>query len=363
MRFFDANFVEYTPTNWLTYDDVILVPQRSDFLSRNDPKIDTSAEIFHGRKISVPIVSAPMDTVTGAEMAAAMHAAGGAGFLHRFYLDEESRLLDIEKVFDATGFVIFSIGVKKEEINFVAKVIGRLKNKDRFNQNSVIVNVDVANGHAQYATKMVHTIKTSYHDLVRVGGGNVSTPDGVVNLVNAGADFVRVGIGSGSMCSTRIVTGHGVPMISSIILARKAINSVKRNVSIIADGGIRNSGDIVKAIAAGADLVMVGRMLAGCNESASDIVNLDGVNKKLFRGQSSANFLSDIGKSDVAPEGEHMYIDLCGPVRDVMFKLSGGLRSGMTYAGARNLIELTERATFIEQSHHAYIEGTPHGTR
>lgn len=164
-----------------------------------------------------------------------------------------------------------------------------------------------------------------------------------------------------SVCTTRLVTGHGIPQLSAIISIRKALNdNGYNNVGIIADGGIRNSGDIVKALAAGADAVMLGRIFAGCDETPGEsIVTTEG-SFKLYRGQSSRHFLNDIGKKGVAAEGESIQIRMKGSIKEVINEIVGGIRSGLTYSGASNIYDLATKAVFVEISHHGWIESTPH---
>lgn len=164
-----------------------------------------------------------------------------------------------------------------------------------------------------------------------------------------------------SVCTTRVVTGHGVPQLSAIMSVRKGLNKGGNSkVGIIADGGIRTSGDIVKAIAAGANAVMLGHMLAGCDETPGPVLSTKDGNVKMYRGQSSNNFLKDIGKVGVSPEGEHISLRAKGPVANVVENILGGIRSGLTYSGVGNFEELRENAEFMEISNHSWIESTPH---
>jgi IMP dehydrogenase len=164
-----------------------------------------------------------------------------------------------------------------------------------------------------------------------------------------------------SVCTTRIVTGHGVPQLSAIINARQALEIEGfPEVGIIADGGITNSGDIVKALAAGADAVMLGSILAGCDEAPGEIFTTKDGSFKLYRGQSSKHFLKDIGKIGVAAEGESIEVRAKGPVSSILNELTGGVRSGLTYSGVGSIYDLQEKAVFIEISHHGWVESTPH---
>jgi IMP dehydrogenase len=243
--------------------------------------------------------------------------------------------------------------------------------------NVYIVCIDVAHGHLSKCIKQVSEVVKGFGPKVKVIAGNVATGIGAFDLINAGAHAIKVGVGDGSLWTTRVVTGHGVPQLSAIMQCRNAINASKTNTALIADGGVRNSGDIVKALAAGADTVMVGRLFAGTQETPGKVIFQDRfgsyheateetmpVNQKRFkkyRGQSSQEFLESVGKNGVSAEGESQYVPYQGTVVNVLKELVGGIKSGMSYAGCTNLDKLSEYATFIEITHHGYIESQAHG--
>lgn len=215
--------------------------------------------------------------------------------------------------------------------------------------------VDVAHGHSEHTLDMVRQLKHAF-PAVAVIAGNVATADGVRDLVEAGADAVKVGVGSGSICITRVVTGFGVPQLTAISDCAAAAR--KSGVPIIADGGIRTSGDLTKALAAGASTVMVGSMLAGTDESPGAPIVRDGRRFKVVRGMASltANIerremdkgeVSDEEWADVVPEGVEAMVPYRGAVRDILHQLVGGLRSGLSYAGARDIEDLWDKAEFI----------------
>lgn len=371
-KFIDANFVPYTPNRWLSYDDVSLLPKGSDISSRKDSSISTSTKLTSGIDMATPIISANMDTVTESEMALCMHRMGGVGILHRFYESKEQWKQDIKLVYDTAGYVAYSIGLSPSDIDLIEENL-----KEGIARQ--IVCIDVAHGHMEMVHHQIRKIVLNFpKENVQVIAGNISTPAGAQFLVSAGVHGIKVGQSCGSFCTTRLVTGHGVPQLSAIMNVRRALYSMQSNVALIADGGIRDSGDIVKALAAGADSVMVGRLFASTSESPGNLYYKDGNNYvqcetetdysykeysfyKKYRGQSSADFMEDINKQGVAPEGVSQMIPYKGSVEPIFHRLLMGLRSGMTYSGIRNLKELYNKSQFIEISHAGYIEGTPYG--
>lgn len=370
MRFVDANNVQYEPNKYLTYDDVLLIPKRSDISSRNDPSIQTKTNLTPRIAINVPFVSANMDTITGSQMAIRMAQLGGIGILHRFYPSFEDWQKEIDLVIKSVSVPVFSIGLDPKYKEWV----------DYVTEKSVhsIVCIDVAHGHMQSVLELINKLRSNYTNL-EIIAGNVATAGGVADLISAGASSIKIGIGCGQLCSTRVVTGHGVPQITAIMHARRAINAMQSNATLIADGGIRSAGDIVKALAAGADTVMLGGLLAGTMETPGPIYKkhlstneyrfsdvstgheYENIEYKKYRGQASADFMQNIGKSGVSAEGVHKYVKVKGTVDNVFADLLGGLRSGMSYSGVRDLGSLNRNAYFIEISQNAHIEGTPHG--
>jgi IMP dehydrogenase len=376
LKFINALGVRYHPTDWLAFDDVIMTPNRSDLTSRNDPNINLGTKLTNKVALQTPIISANMDTITGAKMAKLMHKKGGIGILHRFYPNWESFQNEVYDVWTNTGWLAISVGLKNSANDDIAMFSSLFKD---VHKGALIVCIDVAHGHMDSVLKRVKLYKNAFGEDIQVIAGNVATPNGAKDLVEAGVDAIKVGVGCGSMCTTRIITGHGVPQLSAIMTIRKAIGN---RVPIIADGGIKNSGDIVKALSAGASTVMIGRILAGTAETPGNIYgkhwrlseisqweNLEEATKygnrhhwlKKYRGQSSQDFMESIGKTGVAPEGESMLTPYIGPAEPILDNLISGIKSGMTYSGARNLDELFKYGTFMEISNHGYIEGTPHG--
>lgn len=332
-------------TTKLTFDDVMLVPGYSDIKSR--ASIDLSQK-FLGFSLQLPIISSNMDLVTGADMAIAMWQAGGYGILHRFYSSWEQEIDDIQKVFNkTTAPVAFSVGVRDvtvafDKIYYVASLT-----------NDYIVTIDVAHGHHRQVSDMIGLIKKEFPRSVIIAG-NVATWDGYLYLADAGADAVKVGIGPGSACTTRIVTGFGYPQFSAIFDI--AQQRVSHHPPIVADGGIRSSGDIVKALAAGADAVMIGNLFAGTAETPGEVFeNIDGRRFRQYRGQS----IFGANGERYVKEGVSGFVEEKGPVSNIIRYLAGGIRSGLSYVGANNLNELRQYAEFIQVSAHTVHESNP----
>lgn len=333
--------------DYFTYDDVLLRPQHSTVQHRKHVNVTTR---LGNLLLTTPIVSANMDTVTGPEMIKAMANYGGLGILHRF-LSIEIQVKQLEDLAaDPYLKLGFSVGVGEES-------------RDRFERSiklfpgttgRLVICVDIAHGDSEEAVKMTRFIAERKRGATLIVG-NVATGEGVKRLIEAGADVIKVGIGPGSLCTTRLVTGHGVPQLSAVMEAVEAAKGT--GVDIIADGGIRYPGDAVKALAAGASAVMLGRALAGCDESAPVKVH---TNKVRYRGMASKSAQWDIGKTGT-PEGEETLVERSGPVKITLDEYVGGIRSGCSYSGAYSLIELHENAEFIRVSANSVKENGAHG--
>ncbi len=306
----------------LDFDDVLLVPNYSPFESRKD----VSTEAHLGPYVfRTPIISANMDTITGVDMAHEISRLGGLPILHRF-IDVETNKNMYQAVLACAGRRTgVSIGVTDGE---------RERLDQLYSIGARIFCVDVAHAHNKLVGKMIKY--TQRYEDVFIIAGNVATHAGADYLASVGADAVKVGIGAGSVCTTRDKTGFGVPQLSAIMDCSRV------NVPIIADGGMRQAGDVVKALAAGATMVMLGGMLAGTDEA------LGGT---LYRGMSSAEaqtaYFGSISDWKTA-EGVSIRVPGQGPVNAIIKDVVGGLRSGLTYAGAQNISELQRKATFIE---------------
>lgn len=330
----------------LTFDDVLLKPQYSEIVSRNKVLL-TSGKL----ELKLPIISANMDTVTEEDMAIAMHRAGGAGIIHR-YLSPE-RLDQIIVRCRAAGINPFiSIGVTEQSSKELLAVA--------LKRNVTNFCIDVAHGHHRLVGEtltMLRKIEEANKTKFTIIAGNVATKEGVVYLISKGADIIKVGVGPGSHCTTRIVTGHGIPQLTAILEC--AEEAAKFGSEIIADGGIRNSGDIAKAIAAGASYVMVGKLLAGTDEApGKKFKDSSGKYMKSYRGMASRE-----ARPHRSPEGVSSSVQYHGPVAPILEELKGGLSSALSYTGASDICEFQKKAIFVRITHNSYIEGTPHGTK
>lgn len=332
----------------LTFDDVLIMPKKSEARSRRDPSLKT--RITKTKTIDLPFISANMDTVTESKMAIAMSQLGGLGIVHRF-MNVDQQVLHIEEIKQSGAQIISaSIGVNgdfKERAHALVKAGVNL------------MTIDIAHGHSLHMMETLKWLKDTFSNL-EVIAGNLATPEAAVDLIEAGADAIKVGIGPGSMCTTRVITGCGVPQLTAIALCAEITKQYQ--VPLIADGGIRTSGDIVKALAAGADTIMLGSMLSGTIETPGDIVN----GKKQYRGMASKkaqiSWRGDMPQG-MAPEGESTYVPVKGHVSDVIHELSGGLRSGMTYINAYTIEEIKNKAQFMEMTSNGISESRAHGVR
>ncbi len=336
-----------------TFDDCLLVPQHTSIRSRKD--VDTTTRLTKNIQIKIPIISANMDTITESVMMMRMNDVGGVGILHRF-MDLEKQRYEIEmlKCFCNDAMVCISLGVGEQNWDWLAQ------NKELIN----IICIDIAHGDCDKVIKLIEELKEC-HFTQDIIAGNVATPLAVKRLCNAGVDAVKVGIGPGSLCTTRIITGCGIPQLSAIIECAEMAKEF--DVPIIADGGIRNSGDIIKALAAGASSVMIGGLLAGTPETPGTvIVDPKGNKYKKYRGMSSKDAMQDWkgnAYNQVTAEGETTFVPLKESAMDVVKNLVGGIRSGMTYNDARTISELQENAVFRVISSNARLENGAHGLK
>jgi len=337
----------------LCFDDILLVPQQSNVESRH--KVDLTMSIGYGEReivLGLPVIAAPMDTVCDFEMAIVMSNAGGLGILHR-YMPEKLLLEKTQRLADAEYRFGVSVGATNGYMNTA---------EDLYKAGARIILVDIANGHSMYSVNAVENLRKAFPDDLHIMAGNVATSEGFARLADAGADSVRVGIGGGSACTTRIVSGHGVPTLASIMDVSDYMMFADRDTcSIIADGGIRNSGDMIKSFAAGADAVMVGSMFAGTDESPGDILSdASGHEVKMFRGMASAAAQSDVqGRVSVA-EGISTTIPYKGSVKHILDSIRGGLGSGCSYSGVGSLSDLVNVAEYVEVTSLSMNESKPH---
>lgn len=338
----------------ITFNDVLLLPQFSGIESRANCETDT--EIM-GSVIRTPIISSNMDTVTEEAMANKMFELGGRGVLHRFQTIEQN----IE-MFKKCSLAWCSVGVGETEYNrFLGLYAAGCKN----------FVLDVAHGASTVALNQYVKMKKSFpNDKIYFTVGNFATSDSIKDFVKqciktwvSVPSAFKVGIGGGSMCTTRVVTGCGVPQLQAII------DCVSSGYPIIADGGIKNSGDYAKAMACGAKAVMLGSMLAGTEETPGDVIwtqngpYLDYPAFKKYRGSASAESYEVQGKtaSHRTAEGESGLVEYKGSVEKIIKQLQAGLRSSMSYVGAKDLTEFKERAIMIKVSNNTQLENGAHG--
>jgi IMP dehydrogenase len=334
------------------FDDILLVPQHSDVQSRRD--VSLKMNIGNGSMLGLPIIAAPMDTVCEKDMALEMAKNSGLGIIHRFMPFKQQLKMVSKSALTNSGYyaVGAAIGAKGNVEEETYKLICA---------GATVILVDTANGHSDYAIDAVKRVKHVAGGLVHIMAGNVSTANGFINLAAAGANSVRVGIGGGSVCTTRVVSGHGMPTLASVMAVKDAKTRLGLDVGIIADGGIRSTGDMVKAFAGGADAVMLGSMLAGTDESPGS-VEIDSSGKyKSFRGMASKE--ANEGKDIAIAEGVATRVPYKGKVSDVLNTIRGGLGSGCSYSGVSSLKDLHDDAMFIEVSAMSMNESKPHALR
>ena len=352
----------------LTFDDVLLVPSYSEVLPR---EVSTRARFSRNILLNIPVVSAAMDTVTEADMAIALARKGGIGVIHKnMSIEAQATLVrqvkeagyEFEKIpcTDAAGRlrVAAGIGITGDALLRTAAVV---------EAGADAIVLDSAHGDSQGVIETLKRVKAGFPDL-DVVVGNIATEDAARRLMEAGADSLKVGIGPGSICTTRIIAGVGVPQISAIYEIYKA--AAGSGVPVIGDGGLRYSGDIVKALAAGADCVMIGSMFAGTDEAPGAIIEERGKKYKAYRGMGSVDAMK-AGSRDryfqdgedstkkLVPEGVVARVPYKGSVRDIIYQLVGGIRSGMGYCGAAD-IEALHRARFVRITANGLVENHPH---
>lgn len=358
----------------LTFDDVLLKPSYSDFTRK---EINLSADLTRNIKLAIPLVSSPMDTVTESRLAIELAKLGGIGIIHR-NLTIENQIKEVKKVKNKKLIVGAAIAGK----NFEERVRALVK------ADVDVVVIDSAHGFTKTIIDAVKYLKKIYPKL-EVIAGNVATYDGAKGLIQAGVDGLRVGMGPGAICTTRIISGMGVPQITAILETVRA--SKKFGIPVIADGGIKYSGDIVKALAAGASTVMMGGFFAASLEAPGKVVKLsfrdvphrfrnifNNKGKKYlfkeYRGMGSVAAMEkgakikseeefhgkDYSDRVLVPEGVEGLVPVKGTVKNIVEQTIGGIRSGMCYVGAKDIRQLWEKATFIQITQASLVESHPH---
>lgn len=355
----------------LTFDDVLLLPNYTDF-RRQD--VDLTCRLHAQVVLKLPVISSPMDTVTEEEMAAALALSGGLGIIHR-NLSVSSQAAQVKKVKAHPAVSNGSAALDGKGRLLVGAAVGVGTGTDLEERVTALIDaqadvivVDTAHGNTKFVTAAVAFIKSTHPRQV-VMAGNIATYDGGKALIKAGADILRVGMGPGSICTTRVVTGMGVPQISAVSAVVRATDGT--DVTVVADGGIRQTGDIAKALAFGAEAVMLGSLLAGKDESPGDKVEVKGKMYKQYRGMGSIAAMKKGGaerygqsskthEKKLVAEGVEGLVEYTGSVADYLEQISGSLRSSFYYLGARNISEMFEKSRVIKISTAGLLESHPH---
>ena len=339
----------------LTFDDVTLTPQYSKVLPSD---VSTKTYLSKHLHLDIPIISSAMDTVTESKMAIAIAREGGIGVIHR-NLSIDRQIKEIQKVKSKGLKVGAAVGTNESEFSRVKKII-------KLGVDLIVV--DTAHGHSQKVADIIMKINKIKTKKTTLCAGNIATANAARFLCKLGVDLIKVGIGPGSICTTRLVAGIGVPQLSAILDVKKGL---KKNVKMISDGGIKFSGDIAKALAAGADAVMVGSLLAGTSEAPGKIIKKKGKLFKVFRGMGSVGAMNkgsadryfqkkQKDKSKYVPEGVEGLIRYKGDAKKTLRKLVGGLRSSMGYLGAPQIKILTKNAKFVKITKAGFYESMVH---
>lgn len=354
-----------------TFDDVLLVPAYSTVVPA---EVSLQSRLTDNIMLNIPVVSAAMDTVTEEEMARSLALLGGLGFIHKnVSIEEQSNMVKNVKNTNIVDEFSETAAVDKDGKLVVGAAVGVADNTMERVEALVaagvdIITVDSAHGHSLGVINYVKKIRENYPDLDLVGG-NVVTAQAAIDLIHAGANVIKVGVGPGSICTTRVVAGVGVPQLTAVNDVYEVAKTY--NIGVIADGGITLSGDIVKALAAGGDVVMLGGLLAGTEETPGEVIEVYGKAVKSYVGMGSLSAMKR-GSSDryfqggekelkkLVPEGIEATVPYKGEMRDVIHQMMGGLRSGMGYVGCKSVIELKNNAKFVKISNAGLRESHPH---
>jgi IMP dehydrogenase len=340
----------------LTFDDVTMVPKYSEVLPS---EVDTTTKLSSNLTLKIPLLSSAMDTVTESKMAIAIAKAGGIGVIHR-NLDIQKQIKEIKKVKKLKLLVGAAVGAGPLELKRAKAIL---------KENVDLIVVDTAHGHSKKVGEIIRTIKKYKKNKVTLCAGNIATAEAAKFLIKLGVDIVKVGIGPGSICTTRLVAGIGVPQLSAILQVKKGVKNNK--VKIISDGGIKYSGDIAKALSAGADAVMIGSLFAGSMEAPGKLIKKNGKLLKSFRGMGSVGAMNK-GSADryfqtkqkdlskYVPEGVEGFVKYKGGIKNIIFKLVGGLKSSMGYLGAKKVINLKKKPNFVKITKAGFYESMVH---
>jgi len=340
----------------LTFDDVTLAPKYSEVLPSD---VDTSIKLTKNIKLKVPLLSSAMDTVTESKMCIAIAEAGGIGVIHR-NLDIKTQVAEIRRVKKQKLIVGAAVGAGVNEFERAKHIL---------KENIDLIVVDTAHGHTKKVADIIKKIKKIKPKKTALCAGNIATAEAAKFLIKLGVDIIKVGIGPGSICTTRLVAGIGVPQLSAILNVKNGLG--KRKTLIIADGGIKFSGDIAKALSAGADAVMIGSLFAGTDEAPGKIIKRDGKLFKSFRGMGSIGAMNkgsadryfqkkQSDSSKYVPEGVEGLIKYKGQVSKIIYKLVGGLRSSMGYLGCKQIKNLKNKPKFVKITKAGFYESMVH---
>jgi len=340
----------------LTFDDVTMAPKYSEVLPS---EVDTSTKLSSHLNLKIPLLSSAMDTVTESKMAIAIAKAGGIGVIHR-NLETKKQIEEIKKVKKLKLLVGAAVGAGPSELKRAEAIL-----KEKVD----LIVVDTAHGHSKKVAEIIRVIKKNKTSKITLCAGNIATAEAAKFLIKLGVDVVKVGIGPGSICTTRLVAGIGVPQLSAILEVKKGVKNDK--VKIISDGGIKYSGDIAKALSAGADAVMIGSLFAGSTETPGKLIKKNGKLFKSFRGMGSVGAMNK-GSADryfqkkqkdaskYVPEGVEGFVKYKGDVKNIIYKLIGGLKSSMGYLGAKKVHNLKIKPNFVKITKAGFYESMVH---
>ena len=340
----------------LTFDDVTMTPKYSEVLPSD---VDTSTQLSKTLKLKIPLLSSAMDTVTESKMAIALAKMGGIGVIHR-NLDIKKQIKEIKKVKKNRLVVGAAVGAGPKEIKRAEAIL-----KEKVD----LIVVDTAHGHSKKVGEIIKLIKRKKDKNTTLCAGNIATSKAAKFLIKLGVDVIKVGIGPGSICTTRLVAGIGVPQLSAILEVKKGVKNNKTK--IIADGGIKYSGDLAKALSAGADAVMIGSLFAGTMETPGKLIKKNGKLYKSFRGMGSVGAMNkgsaeryfqkkQKDASKYVPEGVEGFVKFKGDVESIIYKLVGGLKSSMGYLGTKKIIKLKNKPNFVKITKAGFYESMVH---
>ena len=352
----------------LTFDDVLLVPQYSEI---TPDMADVSTKLTNTFKMNVPFLSAAMDTVSEHKLVTALALAGGLGVIHKnMSIADQAKEVEMVKNYEFDNEKHKRVLIDKKGRLCVGAAIG--VTADMMDRVHALMDagvdvfvLDSAHGDSKNIINAIKNLRLEYPSMELIAG-NVATYEGALDLMKAGASAVKVGMGPGSICTTRIIAGIGVPQLQAVMDCARA--SKEMNVPIIADGGIKYSGDVVKALAAGANTVMLGGLFATCEEAPGDIFESNGKKYRTYRGMGSIEAMAkgstdryfQTGHKKFVAEGVQGIVEVKTTVEELVFQLIGGLKAGMGYCGSKDIPTLQEKGTFIKITNNALLESHPH---